>query len=325
LLDITSGKVDRCKSIIYCSEPRRISLSRWTIMTKVAVISTDDRVYGVNKSLELLGINPAKGKNIILKPNFNTADPPPASTSMETLKQLIIKIKEMGAESITIAERCGPANTEEAFRKKGLYELADELDFSVVNISALPREGFVMKNPEGSHWKNGFLFAKIFEEAECVIETCCLKTHMYGGHFTLSLKNATALVPREGYGYMSELHSSPHQRKMIAEINTAYKWDLVIMDGVVSFVDGGPMEGTRKDANVFVSGIDKIAIDAVGVALLRMLGTTLEVTQGPIHEQEQIARAIELGIGISSLGDVEFLTDSPESDEIVEQIRAEFA
>ncbi|MHA2211498.1 MAG: hypothetical protein ACXABV_20270 [Candidatus Thorarchaeota archaeon] len=74
-------------------------------MTKVAVISTKDRIYGVNKSLELLDINPAKGKNVILKPNFNTADPPPASTSMETLKQLIVKIKEMGAKSITVAER----------------------------------------------------------------------------------------------------------------------------------------------------------------------------------------------------------------------------
>ncbi|MHA2211497.1 MAG: DUF362 domain-containing protein [Candidatus Thorarchaeota archaeon] len=208
---------------------------------------------------------------------------------------------------------------------KGLYELADELAFSIVNISALPREEFVMKNPEGSHWKDGFLFAKIYDKAECVIETCCLKTHQYGGHFTLSLKNATALVPREGYGYMNELHSSPHQRKMIAEINAAYKWDLVIMDGVVSFVDGGPMEGTRKDANVFAAGTDKIAIDAVGVALLRMLGTTAEVTQGPIIEQEQLSRAMELGIGISSLEDIEFLTDSPESENLVTKIRVEFA
>ncbi|MHA2142606.1 MAG: DUF362 domain-containing protein [Candidatus Thorarchaeota archaeon] len=294
-------------------------------MTKVAVISTKDRIYGVNKSLELLGINPAKGKKVVLKPNFNTADPPPASTSMETLKQLILKIKEMGAESITVAERCGPANTDKAFREKGLYELADKLDFSIVNISSLPREAFVKKNPEGSHWKDGFLFTKIYDDAECIIETCCLKTHQYGGHFTLSLKNATALVPREGYDLMKELHSSPHQRKMIAEINAAYKWDLVIMDGVVSFVDGGPMAGTRKDSNVFVAGTDKIAIDAVGVALLRMLGTTPEVSQGPILEQEQLARAVELGLGITSLDEIEFLTDSPESEKLVEQIRAEFA
>ena len=293
------------------------------LMTKIAVISTQDRIYGVDKSFELLGINPVQGKNVILKPNINTADPPPASTSMITLKQIIIKLQEMGAKSITIAERCGPANTEDAFRKKGLYKLANELDFSIVNISELPKEEFVLKEPEGSHWKDGFLFAKVYDDAECVIETCCLKTHQYGGHFTLSLKNATALVPRDGYEYMKELHSSPHQRKMIAEINAVYKSDLIIMDGVVSFVDGGPMEGTRKEANVFVAGVDKIALDAVGVALLRMLGTTLDVSKGSIFDQEQIARAVELGIGISSPEEIEFLSDSPESENTIRQIQSE--
>jgi len=96
------------------------------------------------------------------------------------------------------------------------------------------------------------------------------------------------------------------------------------MDGVVSFVDGGPMEGTRKDSNVFVAGTDKIAIDAVGVALLRMHGTTHEVSKGSIFEQEQIARAVELGIGISSFDEIEFLADSPDSKKLVEQIKAEF-
>jgi uncharacterized protein (DUF362 family) len=293
-------------------------------VTKVAVIATKDRIYGVNKSFELLDINPVKNKKVSLKPNFNTADPPPASTSMDTLRQIVVKIKEMGAASIRIAERSGPANTEESFKKKGLYKLADELDFSIVNLSTLPREEWILKKPEDSHWKDGFLFAKIYDESECVIETCCLKTHQYGGHFTLSLKNATALVPREGYEYMKELHSSQHQRKMIAEINSVYKWDLIIMDGVVSFVDGGPMEGTRKQANVFVSGTDKIAVDAVGVALLRILGTTPEVTKGAIFEQEQIARAVELGLGIASFNEIEFLTDSSESETLVKKIKAEF-
>ena len=295
------------------------------MLTKVAVISTDDRIYGVNKSFDLLGINPVKGKKVVLKPNFNTADPHPASTHMDTFEQMVVKIQEMGAKSITVAERCGPASTEEAFEKKGLNKLAEKYNLEIVNLSTIAGEEWVMKNPNGNHWKDGFLFAKVYDEAESVIETCCLKTHQYGGHFTLSMKNATALVPRDGYTYMKELHSSQYQRKMIAEINAAYKWDLVIMDGVVSFVDGGPMEGTRRDANVFVAGTDKIAIDAIGVALLRMLGTTPEVSKGPIFEQEQIARAVELGIGISSFDEIEFLTDSPESEVLVEKIKAEFS
>ena len=287
-------------------------------MTKIVIISTKDHIYGVNKSLELLGINPVKDKNVIFKPNFNTADPFPASSSMETVKQLIIKIKEMGAKSIIVAERSGPAKTSETFEKKGLYKLAKELDFKIVDLTDIPKEDYVLKNPEGSHWKNGFLFAKIYDVAECIIETCCLKTHMYGGHFTLSLKNAVGLVSKKN---MSELHSSKHQRKMIAEINTVYKPDLIIMDGLIAFVDGGPMIGTQKETNVFVAGTDKIAVDAVGVAILRILGTTTEVSKGSIFDQDQIKRAVELGLGIKSPNEIEFICDSKEAEKLVEQIK----
>ncbi|MHA1991999.1 MAG: DUF362 domain-containing protein [Candidatus Hodarchaeales archaeon] len=286
-------------------------------MTNIAVVRTDNRIYGVNKVLELLDITPAKNKNVIFKPNFNTADPPPASSSMETIKQFIIKIKEMGAKSITVAERSGPANTSDTFKLKGLYELAEELNFEIIDLTDKQAQ-YVLKNPEGCHWKDGFLFAKIYDDAECIIETCCLKTHMYGGHFTISLKNAVGLVNKKNMG---ELHSSKAQRKMIAEINSVYKPDLIIMDGIISFVDRGPMEGTRKEANVFVAGTDKVAIDAVGVALLRILGTTPEVSKGSIFDQEQIKRAIELKIGINSPEQINFITDSEESGELVNKIK----
>lgn len=297
-------------------------------MTKIAIISTKDHIYGVNKSFELLGINPVKDKDVIFKPNFNTADAPPASSSMETIKQMIIKIKEMGAKSITLAERSGPAVTEEVLQEKGVYDLAKELDFKIVDLSVALKEDYVQVNVEGSQWKDGFLFSKLYHEAECVVETCCLKTHMYGGHFTLSLKNATGLVPRreELGNLMKELHGSEHQRKMIADINAVYHWDLIIMDGIVTFVDGGPMKGTLKEANVFVAGTDKIAVDAVGVALLRMLGTTDEVSKGPIFKQEQIARAVELNLGIASPDEIEFITDgSEESAKLVEKIKEKLA
>lgn len=287
-------------------------------MTKVAIISTNDHVYGVNKSLELLGINPVKGKDVVFKPNFNTADPFPASSSMETIKQFIIKLKEMGAKSITVAERSGPAKTSKTFEKVGLNALANEIDFKIVNLEEIPKDEYVLKQPEGSHWKEGFLFAKIYDDAECIIETCCLKTHTFGGHFTLSLKNAVGIVKKKN---MRELHASKEQRKMIAEINSVYNADLVIMDGLAAFVDGGPMQGTRVESNIFVAGTDKIAIDAVGVAILRILGTTPEVSRGSIFEQEQIKRAIELDVGIKSPEDIEFIPDSEEAKKIVIQIK----
>ena len=38
---------------------------------------------------------------------------------------------------------------------------------------------------------------------------------------------------------MRQLHGSDNQRRMIAEINTAYRPALVVLDGLEAFVDRG--------------------------------------------------------------------------------------
>jgi uncharacterized protein (DUF362 family) len=117
----------------------------------------------------------------------------------------------------------------------------------------------------------------------------------------MSLKNSVGLVakydPTDGYNYMAELHGSANQRLMIAEINAAYRPALILLDGVLAFVSGGPDQGKTAEAGVLLAGRDRVAIDAVGVAMLRTLGTTPEVSQGAIFDQPQIARAVALGIG----------------------------
>ncbi|MDO8672209.1 MAG: DUF362 domain-containing protein, partial [Dehalococcoidia bacterium] len=105
------------------------------------------------------------------------------------------------------------------------------------------------------------------------------------------------------------MHSSPHQRLMIAELNWPFKPDLSVLDGVDAFTEGGPATGTRVRAEVMLAGTDRIAIDAVGVAILRHLGTTPEVSEGKIFAQEQIARAVELGLGVTSADQIELVID----------------
>jgi uncharacterized protein (DUF362 family) len=122
---------------------------------------------------------------------------------------------------------------------------------------------------------------------------------------------------------MNELHSSKYQREMIAEINTAYKTDLIVMDGVEAFVDGGPHVGTRVKADVMLAGKDRVAIDAVGVAILRLLGTTPEVSRGRIFDQDQIKRAAELRVGVKSAREIEVVTGDKESEEMAERVRGE--
>jgi uncharacterized protein (DUF362 family) len=108
---------------------------------------------------------------------------------------------------------------------------------------------------------------------------------------------------------------------MIAEINSAYRPDLVVLDGVEALVDAGPDTGKKVDAQVILAGTDRVAIDAVGVAILRYFGTTPAVSQGTVFQQEQIARAVALGLGVDGPEKIELITDDPDSAAYAEEIR----
>ena len=74
-----------------------------------------------------------------------------------------------------------------------------------------------------------------------------------------------------------------------------------------------------------LAGTDRVALDAVGVALLRMHGVSGPVAQGPIFEQEQIRRAVELGLGVTSPAAIDLVTDSLDGQAVIQSIRAELA
>jgi uncharacterized protein (DUF362 family) len=63
-----------------------------------------------------------------------------------------------------------------------------------------------------------------------------------------------------------------------------------------------------------------VAIDAIGVAILRHFGTTSAVSRGAIFQQEQIARAVELGLGVEGPDKIELVTDDPDSAAYAAQI-----
>jgi uncharacterized protein (DUF362 family) len=292
----------------------------------VAFVKATDRAAGINRAIDLLGLEKFRGKDLFIKPNFNSSDPTPGSTSDEALLAILRKLKALGAGPLTIGDRSGMGVTREVMTRKNAFQIGKELDAKVIVFDELAADDWELLKVPGGHWEQGFALPRPVRKAGGIVQTCCLKTHRYGGHFTLSLKNsvgfAAKTVPGNSYNFMRELHSSPNQRRMIAEINTAYKPDLVVLDGIQAFVNGGPDQGKMVQSNVILAGTDRVAIDAVGVALLRHFGTTPEVSQGAIFDQEQIARAVQLKIGISSPKQIELVTGDRESAEYAKQIRA---
>jgi len=303
-------------------------------VSKISFVKAQTRQDGVHRAVNLLKPNGLSGSRVLVKPNFNTADPSPASTHPDTLRAVMEVVKDSGATQITLGERSGfggqgrqPAK--QIMAALGIHEMAKEMGFETLDFDDLDMDGWRKVDFEGSHWPEGFSVPRLLSEVDAVVSTCNLKTHFLG-HFTLSLKLAVGLValqlPDGSHSYMGDLHAgpgaqSPHLRSMVAEINTSYEPKLIVMDGLVAFTTGGPSEGTRVDTQVFLAGTDRVAMDAVGVALLRRWGTTPEVSQGRIFQQEQIARAVELGLGVGSPLDIELVTDDEESETYAAEIR----
>ena len=134
----------------------------------------------------------------------------------------------------------------------------------------------------------------------------------------MSLKNSVGLVakgdPAGVYDYMIELHTSPFQRLMIAEINRFYNVDMVVMDASEAFINGGPEQGELVRPNLILASNDRVAIDAVGVALLRSYSSAPEVMRGRIFDLEQISRAAELGVGVRAASDIRLIPLDSESE-----------
>ena len=261
--------------------------------------------------MDYFNINDFSEDKVALKANFNSADPFPASTHIDTLHAIVKKLKDADIASLTLAERSGMGNTRQVLEKMGVFELSDKLGFKIVVLDEENRDEWVKIEKDGTHWVKGFYIPKLFLEPDRVVQTCCLKTHRFGGHFTLSLKNSVGIIakklPNGLYNYMAELHVSPYQRLMIAEINQHYNVDMIIMDALTAFITKGPEQGEVVEPDLILASSDRVAMDAVGVAILRKYDVKTNINNGPIFELDQIKRAAELDIGVKSAQEIELV------------------
>jgi len=292
----------------------RMSVRRST----VAVIRTSNRQDGVARALALLNPQGLSGKDVVIKPNFNSADGGPAGTHNETLAQIVREIQERDARAITLGESSGPTNTHEVMRVKGILDLGTDMGFGIVNFDEMPEADWVHRQPSGTHWPEGYHLPRLVTDAEFLVSACCLKTHAYGGVFTMSMKLAVGLTPKP---IRRGMHQSPDMRRMIAELNQGYAPDLIVMDGVEAFTDGGPSRGTLKQGNVMVAGTDRVAVDAVGLAILKQLGSNDAIMGTPIFAQEQMARAVEVGLGVSGPDEIDLVSDDTEGQAYAQVLR----
>lgn len=280
----------------------------------VALVRSSDRSAALRTALGLFGSIDFGGKDLYIKANFNSADKFPATTHPGTLTAVAALLRGSHCGSLTLVERSGMGSTRDIWDQLGITLLARQLEIRLLALDDLSAEEWRKEELPGSSWKSGIEVPKFLDRDAYLVQISNLKTHRFGGNFSGSLKNSVGLVAKYGrlnpdYNYMKELHNSPQQGAMIAEVNLAYEPRLVIMDAMEVFTTGGPEIGEIAAPEVILASSDRVAIDAAGVGLLRMQrevpGQFLYTR--PVYDHDQLKRAVELKLGAKAT-EIDFLT-----------------
>jgi len=231
------------------------------------------------------------GERVLLKPNFNTADPFPASTDPVFLKAVVELVYQAGAGQVIIGESTTMAlKTRSVMEKLGIFNLEKEA-LPAPKIIAFDEEGRWVKKeiPKGKYLKCVGL-PEILDKVDKLILLPCLKTHFLG-QFTGSLKISIGFVkPIERLGF----HAN-HLNEKIAELNTVINPDLIIMDGRKCFINRGPSEGEIAEPGLILASENRVAIDIEGIKIIQGYdGNSLSGLQP--EDLGQIKTAKELGI-----------------------------
>jgi len=262
----------------------------------VAIVHGQDPAAMLREGLELLGglqHLDCRDKRVLIKPNLVNDRPPPTTTSPELVAAVVRVVREAGAADVAVADSSGIIRFPTAgnFAATGLRTAVESAGARVL---ALEEQPWVRVEPPRATVLPRFYVSKPVYEADLFINVPVIKTHRFA-HYSCSLKNLVGITHPRYSPSVTFLAGNWHER--IAELNLAVHPHLTIADGMTIMIAGGPTTGTPARAELLVLSGDRVALDAVAVAVIRSFGAWPKLAGGTVWEQRQIKRAIELGLG----------------------------
>jgi len=223
---------------------------------KKAILEAVDLIGGFKKFIK-------KGDVVLLKPNFNTADPFPGSTDFEFLKTAVELIYECEPKIVMLGDSSTMSlNTRRVMEKLKIFDL--ENTERPPRVYVFDERPWVEKKiPSGKYLKSVWV-THYLDRADKLILLPCLKTHFLS-QFTGSLKLSM--------GFMKPFHRVrfhiKHLQEKIAELNKIIKPDLIIMDSRKIFINKGPAKGKLAKPNLILASTDRVAIDVEGIKIIQ--------------------------------------------------------
>ncbi|RKX91174.1 MAG: FeS-binding protein [Spirochaetes bacterium] len=239
--------------------------------TAVAIVKCDTySEIEVKKSIEdvfkLAPLPEVEGKNILLKPNILSDQPPEkaVTTHPEIVKQVILYLKDKGAGTIYAGDSPGVPKPGFSGKKCGIAE-------AVLQSGALwadfAENKVHINNPSGRKHKE-FKVTSFVKEVDMIISLPKLKTHQLM-YFTGAVKNLFGLVPGLP---KSTFHVKYPDREnfgeMLLDLMDAVKPSYALMDGIIGMEGPGPGNGTPHPVKVILGSTNLPALDIAASAII---------------------------------------------------------
>jgi uncharacterized protein (DUF362 family) len=275
----------------------------------VVMIHGDDSPRMLAEGMRLLGGVDrlgVRGQRVLLKPNIVNDRPPPSTTSLDVILAVLRLMLAAGAADVVVGDSSGMIRfpTRDNLVTTGVRQAVETAGGRVL---ALEDEPWVAVEPRGASVLTRYYISQPVYEAPILLNLPVVKTHRFA-HYSCSLKNFVGVVHPRNRPSLSFLAGNWHER--IAELNLAVHPQLTIADATTMMIAGGPSNGTPARADLLLLSGDRIALDAVAVALIRSYGQWSKVAGKGVWEQRQIRHARELGLGIRGPHELELITSS---------------
>lgn len=210
----------------------------------------------------------SRGDVVVIKPNIGWDRVPEqaANTNPEVVATVVKLCFEAGAKEVKVFDR--PVNdARRCYVQSGIAPAASALG---AEVNYVDERKFREMKINGQALKSWPLYTEVFE-ADKVINIPIAKHHGLA-KITMSLKN--------WMGVMGGRRNSIHQKldESLADLATAIKPALTILDAVRILTANGPQGGDLKDVrrtDTIIVGIDQVAVDSFGATLFGMKGSDL--------------------------------------------------
>jgi uncharacterized protein (DUF362 family) len=277
--------------------PPRQPASSWQGISRVYRInSATDVPYALHKLSPLLDgewreiLRPEH--SVLIKINLNTDDPYPASTGLESLTALVDLLWARGLRRIYVGD-CSSNSalpTRRIAQRLGIPGAiagkAELVYFDEAPWVTVPLPGTFLQE---------VTVPQLAMNVDRIIFLANMKTHLWAD-FTFGLKLAVGFMhPLERI----QMHRERLQEKAV-EINLAVPADLIIIDGRITFISGGPSSGRTEQKGLFLIGTNPLAVDLEAYHQLYNLKkehNLLEHFQEDPFAMKQLSHARQCGLG----------------------------